>query len=67
MLRSNIQIFGAEAMMIAFAKTTAEMATSMIASPYKYLIGCASNKPRDGPKPRSTTVDWKAKLREGRQ
>jgi hypothetical protein len=41
MLRTNIQIFSADALMEAYAATTAEMATGMIARPYKYLIEAA--------------------------
>ena len=49
MLRSNIQVFGPDVLMEAYVSTMAEMAEGMVASPYKYLIGCA-RKGKDKPR-----------------
>jgi len=49
MLRNNIQCFGADAMAEAFSVTLADLAERMIASPYKYLIGCARRAKNRGP------------------
>lgn len=47
MLRTNIKTYGASAMLEAYSTTLAEMAESVVATPYKYLLGCAKkNKER---------------------
>lgn len=43
MLRTNLQAFGTEAMLEAWSATQGEMATRVVAQPYKYLMGCARN------------------------
>jgi hypothetical protein len=43
MLKTNIHAFGIEPMLEAYSVTIAEMATRGVASPYKFLMGCARN------------------------
>jgi len=54
MLKTNVQVFGPDVMMEAYASTVAEMAEGMVATPYKYLIGCArkgKDRPRTAQRP----------------
>ncbi len=43
MLKTNISAFGVDAMLDAYSVTIAEMAAKAVATPYKFLMGCARN------------------------
>lgn len=67
MLKTNIQAYGIDALLDAYSVTLAEMATKAVATPYKFLMGCARNakdkiarsgsKPKQSQYPKGPTVD----------
>lgn len=67
MLKSNITAFGKTPMLDAFVATQAEMATGLVASPYKFLIGAAKrcrDAPRVPPKQAERKADPHAILKQ---
>lgn len=60
MLKSNIAIFGRDAMLEAFAQTQAEMTTGGIAAPYKYFMKVAEAKKRDREVRAAERIDGRA-------